>query len=142
MIIDINELTHRIIGCAMKVHGTLGGGFQERIYQRALALELGQAGLSFAQEKNMDIVYLGIAIGRRRVDFFVENRVMVEIKAADDLLAKHKLQSINYLEICGIADGLLINFGAPSLQFKRVYNKNKVYTRGGTGWPDLEEGEG
>ena len=119
----IDHLTHQIIGCAMKVHSTLGCGFQELIYQRALALELEKAGLLFAQEQEMEIIYLGTSIGSRRVDFFVENRVLVELKAVDELLPKHKAQAINYLEIYGIADGLLINFGGTSLEFKRLYNK-------------------
>jgi GxxExxY protein len=129
MIIDINDLTHRIIGCAMKVHSTLGGGFREFIYQRALALEMEQAGLFFSQEQEMEIFYLGTLIGTRRVDFFIEKRIMLEIKAADELLPRHKLQAINYLEIYGVADGLLINFGGPSLEFKRLYNKHKVNMR-------------
>jgi len=82
---DINDLTHKIIGCAMKVHSTLGCGFQELIYHRALAIELDKAGLLFAQEQEMEIHYMGQLIGHRRVDFFVENRVMLEIKAVEQL---------------------------------------------------------
>ncbi len=77
----------------------------------------------------MEIFYLGTLIGTRRVDFFIEKRIMLEIKAADELLPRHKLQAINYLEIYGVADGLLINFGGPSLEFKRLYNKHKVNMR-------------
>ena len=120
---NINDLTHKIIGCAMKVHNELGCGFQERIYQRALAIEMEYAGLTFSQEQEMDIHYRDTSIGTRRVDFFVENRVMVEIKAVVEALPAHTAQGINYLEIYGIATGLLLNFGGRSLEFKRLYNK-------------------
>jgi GxxExxY protein len=122
----INELTHKIIGCAMKVHSTLGNGFQEVIYQRALAIEMQFQGLSFEREKEMPIYYREMHIGTRRVDFFVENAVMVELKAIEKLEDVHKAQAINYCEAYNMADGLLINFGSQSLEFKRVYNKNLV----------------
>jgi len=122
----LNELTHKIIGCAMKVHSTLGNGFQEIIYQRALAIEMEFQGLSFVREKEMPIFYREINIGTRRVDFFVESSVMVELKAIEKLEDVHKAQAINYCEAYNIPDGLLINFGAKSLEFKRVYNKNLV----------------
>jgi len=122
----INELTHKIIGCAMTVHSTLGNGFQEVIYQRALAIEMQLQGLAFEREKEMPIFYREMHIGTRRVDFFVENRVMVELKAVEKLDDVHKAQAINYCEAYTIADGLLINFGAKSMEFKRVYNKNLV----------------
>jgi len=120
---NIDELTHKIIGCAMEVHSTLGNRFQEVIYQRALAIEFSIRGLSFARELEMDLQYKNKHIGTRRVDFFVEDAVMVEIKAIEKLEGVHKAQAINYCEAYGIADGLLINFGAQSLQFHRVYNK-------------------
>ncbi len=126
MDIEINKLTHKIIGCAMQVHRTLGNGFQEVIYQRALAIELAYEGLEFMREQEMEIFYREQQIGIRRVDFMVEARVLVEIKALEQLLPVHKAQAINYLEICGRAHGLLINFGGTSLDFKRVYNKNLV----------------
>ena len=123
---DINDLTHKIIGCAMQVHSTLGNGFQEVIYQRALAIEFAFQGLAFAREMEMDLYYREQHIGTRRVDFFVEDKVMVEIKAIEKLEDVHKAQAINYCEAYKIADGLLINFGSKSLDFKRVYNKNLV----------------
>jgi GxxExxY protein len=123
---EINKLTHKIIGCAMQVHRTLGNGFQEVIYQRALAIEFAFQGLSFVQEQEMEIFYRNQQIGRRRVDFFVENKVMVEIKAAEKLTDSHKAQAINYLEAYDLAHGLLINFGGISLEFRRVYNKRLV----------------
>ena len=123
---DINDLTHKIIGCAMQVHKVLGNGFQEVIYQRALAIEMQKQGLAFEREMEMNIFYDGFNIGTRRVDFFVEEKVMVELKAIERLEDVHKAQAINYCEAYNIADGLLINFGGKSLDFKRVYNKNLV----------------
>jgi GxxExxY protein len=124
---DIDALTHKIIGCAMQVHKVLGNGFQEVIYQRALAIEFSFQGLTFDREKEMELFYREQHIGTRRVDFFVEEKVMVEIKAIEQLLDVHKAQAINYCEAYNIADGLLINFGSKSLEFKRVYNKNLVH---------------
>ncbi len=124
----VNELTHLIIGCVMKVHNSLGNGFQEVIYQRALAIEMTFLTLSFEREKEMSISYRGKPIGTRRVDFFVDNRVMVELKAEEKIQDVHKAQAINYLEAYGISDGLLINFGGRSLEFKRLYNKKLVRT--------------
>jgi GxxExxY protein len=115
-----SELTGKIIGCAMEVHKALGNGFQEVIYQRALDIEMAQQGLTASREHEMDIFYKGIKIGNRRVDFFVQEKVMVEIKAVIRLEDVHLAQAINYLEAYGLQVGLLINFGARSLQFKRV----------------------
>ncbi|GEA25852.1 hypothetical protein MiAbW_00391 [Microcystis aeruginosa NIES-4325] len=115
-----SELTGKIIGCAMEVHRTLGNGFQEKIYQRALAIEMTYQGLSFSQEHEMNIIYKGTHIGTRRVDFFVEGRIMVEIKAVIKLEDIHLAQAINYIEIYRLPIGLLINFGSRSLEFKRV----------------------
>lgn len=123
---NVNDITHQIIGCAMQVHNVMGNGFQEVIYQRALAIEMVCRGLSFEREKDMPIYYRDEHIGTRRVDFFVENAVMVELKAIEKLEDVHKAQAINYLEAYSIADGLLINFGGLSLDFKRVYNKKMV----------------
>ena len=116
------EITHKIIGCAMKVHGTLGNGFQEVIYQRALVIEMEKQGLRFQREMEMVIHYEGIEIGTRRVDFFVEDVIMVEIKALIKLEDVHLAQAMNYCQAYGLPIGLLINFGAKSLEFKRVYN--------------------
>ncbi len=123
---DIDSLTHKIIGCAMEVHRELGNGFQEVIYQRALAIELMLQGLEFEREKEMGLSYKGHDIGTRRVDFFVEGLVMVEIKAIEKLEGVHKAQAINYCEAYNISTGLLINFGSKSLEFNRVYNKKFV----------------
>lgn len=120
---NVNDITHQIIGCAMQVHSTLGSGFQELIYQRAMEIEMNLSGLSFAREMEMPIFYREQQIGTRRVDFFVEDLVMVELKAISMIEDVHKAQAINYLEAYNIADGLLINFGGLSLEFKRLYNK-------------------
>jgi len=119
------ELTEKIIGCAMKVHGVLGNGFQEVIYQRALEIEMSKAGLGFTREMEMAVYYDGIEIGTRRVDFFVEDVIMVELKAIISLEEVHLAQAMNYVEAYKMEIGLLINFGSKSLQFKRVHN-NKI----------------
>lgn len=118
------DLTHKIIGCAMKVHSTLGNGFQEVIYQRALAIEFEKQGLGYQREMEMTIHYDGIDIGTRRVDFFVEDYVMVELKALIQMEDVHLAQAMNYCQAYNLPIGLLINFGSKSLQFKRVYNVN------------------
>jgi GxxExxY protein len=116
------KVTHKIIGCAMKVHNTMGNGFQEVIYQRALAIEMEKQGLGFQREMEMTIFYEGIDIGTRRVDFFVEENIMVELKALIKLEDVHLAQAMNYCQAYNLPIGLLINFGAKSLEFKRVYN--------------------
>jgi len=117
-----SEITEKIIGSAMKVHGTLGNGFQEVIYQRALQIEMNDAGLQFEREFNMPVYYKGRNIGERRADFFVEKIIMVEIKAIVQLENVHLAQAKNYLEAFNMQVGLLINFGSASLQFKRIEN--------------------
>jgi len=118
-----SELTSRIIGCAMNVHSALGSGFQEVIYQRALEIEFSLIGINFFREFEMPIFYKGNHIGTRRVDFFVENVVSVELKAVTKLEDVHFAQAINYLEAYNVEVGLLINFGERSLNFKRLQNK-------------------
>ncbi len=108
----------------MEVHSTLGNGFQEVIYQRALAIEMSKQGLSFRREMEMDIFYEEHHIGTRRVDFFVEGVIMVELKALIELEDVHLAQAMNYCQAYHLPIGLLINFGAKSLEYKRVYNLN------------------
>lgn len=110
----------------MKVHSVLGNGFQEIIYQRALAIEMTLAGLSFEAEKEMKIYYRGHQVGTRRSDFFVEEKIMVEIKAKSNLDDVNLNQAMNYLEAYNMEIGLLINFGSKSLQFKRVHNNKMI----------------
>jgi GxxExxY protein len=116
------DITHTIIGCSMKVHTVLGSGFQELIYQRALSIEMSKQGLSFQREMEMPIYYDGQNIGTRRVDFFVEEKIMVELKAISILDNLHLAQTMNYLEAYNLPVGLLINFGNRSLDHRRVYN--------------------
>lgn len=106
----------------MKVHSTLGSGFLEVIYQRALTIEMERQGLGFAREMVMTIFYDNIDIGTRRVDFFVEDKIMVELKAVICLDDLHIAQCRNYLEIYHLPVGLLLNFGSKSLEYKRIYN--------------------
>ena len=117
------ELTRKIIGCAMQVHSTLGNGFQEVIYQRCLAIEFIENEVSFQRELEMPIFYHNQQVGTRRVDFLVENKIMVELKALVLLEDVHLAQAINYLEAYNLEVGLLINFGAKSLEFKRLINR-------------------
>jgi GxxExxY protein len=119
-----DELTFKIIGCAMKVHNTLGNGFQEVIYQRCLAIELERAGLEFAREVEQTIYYEGINVGTRRADFVVENIVTVELKALTNLEDVHLAQAKNYVVAYKFEKGLLINFGSTSLQYKLIFNPN------------------
>ncbi len=116
----LSDLTGKIIGCAMEVHRHLGNGFQEVIYQRAMQIEMRLQGLQFSREHEMEIFYKTENIGKRRVDFVVEGKVMVELKASVQVEDVHLAQAINYLEAYGLDIGLLINFGNTSLQFKRV----------------------
>jgi GxxExxY protein len=125
MIMKHEDLTRKIIGCAMEVHKQIGNGFQEVIYQRALAIEMQLQGLNFSREHEMQIQYKGHEIGTRRVDFFVENVIMVELKAIINLEDVHLAQAMNYVEAYDLEIGLLLNFGAKSLQFKRVHNNKK-----------------
>ena len=106
----------------MKIHNTLGNGFQEVIYQRCLAIELKKTGLSFAREKEQAIFYEGIQVGIRRADFTVENKVIVELKAFINLENVHLAQAKNYVVAYDFPVGLLINFGATSLQYKKIFN--------------------
>ncbi len=117
-----DELTYKIIGCAMKVHKTLGPGFQEVIYQRCLAIELKKAGLSFEREKDHKIYYEGVEVGTRRADFIIENKVTLEIKALTNLENVHLAQAKNYVIAYNFPKGLLINFGSISLQYKLLFN--------------------
>ena len=120
-----SDITSKIIGCAMKVHSTLGNGFQEVIYQRALGIEMRKAGLDFTRELEMPIFYDDQEIGTRRVDFFVENKIMVELKAITQLEKVHLAQALNYLEAYKMEIGLLINFGDTSLRFHRIIKSIK-----------------
>jgi GxxExxY protein len=113
------EITEKIIGSAMKVHAASGNGFQEVIYQRALQIELNEQRVSFETEYSMPIFYKQHHIGKRRVDFLVEGKISVELKAVINLEPVHFEQARNYLEAYNLEIGLLLNFASTSLQFKR-----------------------
>ena len=117
-----SEITSVIIGCAMEVHKIMGNGFQEVIYQRALEKEVAAKGLQFAREHEMPVLYKDEQIGTRRVDFLIEGVISVELKAIIKLEDVHLAQAINYLEAYNLEIGMLINFGAKSLEFKRLIN--------------------
>lgn len=121
---DLNDLTYLINGCAMKVHSTLGNGFQEVIYQRALAIELNKAGISHKREVEQVVFYDGVEVGTRRADFVIGDKIIVELKALVNIENLHIAQTRNYLVAYNFPLGLLINFGANILQFKRIYNNN------------------
>jgi GxxExxY protein len=116
------EITEKIIGASFEVHKFLGNGFQEVIYQRALAWEFSNAGLNYAREIEQDIFYKNLQepIGTRRADFVVEGKVLVELKAIVVLEDVHLAQVLNYLKAYKLEVGLLINFGSKSLEFKRL----------------------
>jgi GxxExxY protein len=117
-----DQLTYKIIGCAMNVHNTLGNGFQEVIYQRCLAIEMEKASIGFDRELEQTIYYDGREVGTRRADFVVENKVIVELKAIIALEDVHLAQAKNYVVAYDFAKGLLINFGAKSLEYKLIFN--------------------
>ena len=119
------ELTYQIIGCAMKVHNFLGGGFQEVVYQRALAVELERSCINFKREVEFPIYYDKIEVGSRRADFIVAEKVAVELKALTALEPVHITQAKNYLEAFNLEVGLLINFGGKSLEHHRLFNSKK-----------------
>lgn len=121
---QLDEITYKVIGCAMKVHNTIGCGFQEVIYQRCLAIELKNAGLEYEREKEQVIHYNGEEVGSRRADFIVENKIVVELKAIVNLDDIHLAQAKNYTVAYNFPVGLLINFGAISLQYKKVFNNS------------------
>lgn len=116
------DITRSIISCALKVHTALGNGFQEVIYQRALQIEMLQMNLNFQRELEMPVYYNEHIVGQRRVDFFVEDKIMVELKAVILLQDVHLAQAKNYLEAYNMEIGLLLNFGAVSLEMKRLIN--------------------
>jgi GxxExxY protein len=126
---ELNDITYKINGCAMKVHNTLGNGFQEVIYQRCLAIELNRANLKFGREVEQEIYYENIKVGTRRADFIVEDCVIVELKAVIRLEDAHLAQAKNYVVAYNFPIGLLINFGAKSLEFKKIFPPRSGFTR-------------
>lgn len=117
-----SDITGKIIGCAMEVHKFLGPGFQEKIYQRSLAIEMSLQGLNFIREYENVVLYKTEFVGKRRSDFLVDSEISVELKALKAMDDGDLCQAINYLEVYNLEIGLLINFGAKSLEYKRLIN--------------------
>ena len=126
---DFGTLTSRIIGAAIEAHRELGPGFQEVVYQRALAMELAAAGVEFAREEDIQLYYKGVKLDFRRVDFVIGDCV-VEIKARKELLPEYYIQTLSYLKASEYPVALLINFGANKVEVKRFVNdKRRVVSR-------------
>ncbi len=123
---EYGDLTYRIIGAAMAVHRTLGPGFPESVYQKALAVEFGRQGIEFERERPVQVVYEGVVLGDFYLDSLVENRIIVELKAVESLSSQHQQQAISYLAASGLEVALFINFGAGSLQYKRLLPPRSV----------------
>jgi GxxExxY protein len=121
-----DPLTEQIIGLAMKVHRTLGPGFLEAVYQRALLLELQTAGIRAEVDKRIRVMYSGVPVGDFIADVLVEDRIILELKAAESLSTAHEVQTVNYLTATGLDVGLLINFGSNRLQFKRKFRRRSA----------------
>jgi GxxExxY protein len=117
-----NELTEKIIGCAYTLSNTLGAGFLEKVYENALVYELRKQGLAVEQQKVIDVLYDGTVVGEYFADLLVEDCVIVELKAVRELNAIHQAQLMNYLNGCNIRIGLLLNFGTPKIEIKRIVN--------------------
>jgi len=117
-----DDLTQKIIGCAYKVHNSLGPGFLEKVYENALRIELEKQGLRVRQQEPISVTYDGHVVGEYYVDLWVDERVVVELKAAQTLVKEHEVQLVNYLTATSIDSGLLLNFG-PSVQVKRKFRE-------------------
>ncbi|HEY4416002.1 MAG TPA: GxxExxY protein [Verrucomicrobiae bacterium] len=122
------DLAGKVIGLAMKVHSTLGAGFLESVYHKVLIHELQKAGISFESEKPLTVLYDGILVGEFVADLLVENKLIIELKAIQSLTAIHEAQTLNYLVATGKDTGLLINFGAERLEFKKKFRRTKRET--------------
>ncbi len=121
---QIDKLTEKVIGCAYRVHGELGSGFVEKVYENALRIELGETGLAVKQQHPIPVFYHGQVVGDFSADLMVEDRLILELKAVQSLLREHEVQLVNYLTGTGIDDGLLLNFG-PSVDVKRKFREYK-----------------
>lgn len=120
-LIDINDLILQIINCAKNIRRQLGPGFLKKVYKNAMVIELRKLHLNYETEKQIQIFYDGIIVGDYRADIIVDNRLILELKATQELSIAHEVQLVNYLTSTRIDDGLLINFGSDRLQFKRKY---------------------
>jgi GxxExxY protein len=131
-----NDLTHRVIGSAMRVHSRLGFGFLESVYRNALLHELHKNGLQAQSEQSIQVYYDGVLVGDFKGDIIVEGTIILELKAVENLQKIHEVQLVNYLNATGKEVGLLLNFGAQSLEFKKKFRRPKDQTglMGLTGW--------
>lgn len=120
-IITADQLITEIIECAKRIRRQLGPGFLEKVYKNAMVVELRKLKLNFETEKLIQVLYDGIVVGEYRTDIIVEGKLILELKATQDLSIANEVQLVNYLTSTGIDDGLLINFGSDKLQFKRKY---------------------
>ena len=125
-IITIDQLITEVIECAKRIRRQLGPGFLEKVYKNAMVVELRKLNLNFETEKLIQVLYDGIVVGEYRTDIIVEGKLILELKATQDLSIANEVQLVNYLTSTGIDDGLLINFGSDKLQFKRKY---RIYRR-------------
>lgn len=121
---DINNLTHAIIGCAFKVHNVLGPGFLEKIYENALKIEIGKLNIDVRQQQALQVLYEGQPVGTYYPDLWIDGQLIVEVKAVQNLAKEHEMQLVHYLAATGIDDGLLLNFGA-IVQVKRKFREYK-----------------
>ena len=120
----INQLTEKVIGMALEIHRTMGAGFNESVYHRCLEVELAAAGIDFESKVPIDVFYKGKLVGKFEADMIIlviDRRLLIELKSCETLLKTHEAQTVNYLTATSIDDGLLINFGSPSLQVKHKY---------------------
>jgi len=121
---EINDLTHTIIGCAYKVHNVLGFGFVERVYENSLRIELNKLGISVLQQEDLQVWYEGQVVGSFAPDLWIPDKLIVEVKSVQNIAKEHEVKLIHYLTATRIDDGLLINFG-PSVQVKRKFREYK-----------------
>ena len=120
---EYEEQTHKIIGCAYTVFNTLGFGFLESVYRKAMVIELGKSGLKVQEEKALEVYYDDIIVGKFSIDLFVEDTIVVELKSSQNLLIEHEVQLVNYLKGMSRDIGLLINFGPSGVDVKRKYRR-------------------
>lgn len=120
----MNQLTEKVIGMAMEIHRAMGAGFNESIYHRCIEIELAAAGIDFESKVPIDVFYKGKLVGKSEADMIIlviDKRLLIELKSCEAILKTHEAQTVNYLAATNIDDGLILNFGAPSLQFKHKY---------------------
>jgi GxxExxY protein len=119
---QFEDLSKKVVGAAIEVHRELGPGFLENIYEEALKVDLKEHGLHFEAQKEIKIEYLGVVVGMHRLDLVVEEKIIVELKAVDEIADIHLAQLRSYLKATGLKVGLLLNFAKPTLQIRRVVN--------------------